>query len=430
MQKKYLSLERLTEYDALIKGEITSGDAASLTSAKEYTNTEIAKITNGTTVVPNANHANNADHASTADSAVAADSAAKFTTARTITLTGDVSGSVSFDGSSDVSIAVTVADDSHEHIIGNIKNLQDALNGKADKSHSHDDVYYTEAEIDALLAGKSDTSHKHDNDYDAKGAAASALESAKAYADEVKDDLLNGAGEAYDTLKELGELIDGNKGAIEALTEIASGKADAEHDHDIADVTGLQDALNGKADKEHGVHVEYSSTDPVMDGTASAGSATTVARSDHRHPTDTSRASKTEFDTHATDTTAHITSIERTNWNAAKTHADSAHAPSNAQENVIESIKVNGAEQTPTGKSVNIVVPTQASDIGAANASHTHEISEITSLSGTLETASSAILANTSSINAHTDRIAALETKVGEGFVEITSAEIAALFKK
>ena len=31
-----------------------------------------------------------------------------------------------------------------------------------------------------------------------------------------------------------------------------------------------------------------------MDGTAAAGSASTVARSDHKHPTDTSRASASE----------------------------------------------------------------------------------------------------------------------------------------
>lgn len=39
----------------------------------------------------------------------------KLTTARTITLTGDASGSVSFDGSQNVSIPVTVADNSHNH---------------------------------------------------------------------------------------------------------------------------------------------------------------------------------------------------------------------------------------------------------------------------------------------------------------------------
>ena len=49
---------------------------------------------------------------------------------------------------------------------------------------------------------------------------ASDIEAAK---NAVKNDLLNGAGEAYDTLKELGELIDTNKSAIDALKDTAAG---------------------------------------------------------------------------------------------------------------------------------------------------------------------------------------------------------------
>lgn len=48
----------------------------------------------------------------------------------------------------------------------------------------------------------------------------------------VKNDLLNGAGTAYDTLKELGDLIDDNQDAIGALETVAAGKADKEHNHD------------------------------------------------------------------------------------------------------------------------------------------------------------------------------------------------------
>ena len=39
----------------------------------------------------------------------------------------------------------------------------------------------------------------------------------------VKDDLLGGAGAAYDTLKELADLIAANKSAIDALKEVAAG---------------------------------------------------------------------------------------------------------------------------------------------------------------------------------------------------------------
>ena len=48
----------------------------------------------------------------------------------------------------------------------------------------------------------------------------------------LKNDLLNGAGDAYDTLKELGDLIDENQDAIDALESIAVNKADKEHTHD------------------------------------------------------------------------------------------------------------------------------------------------------------------------------------------------------
>lgn len=54
-------------------------------------------------------------------------SAAKWTTARTLTLSGDVSGSASIDGSGNVTLNTTIADDSHNHVIGNVDGLQDAL---------------------------------------------------------------------------------------------------------------------------------------------------------------------------------------------------------------------------------------------------------------------------------------------------------------
>ena len=49
-----------------------------------------------------------------------------------------------------------------------------------------------------------------------------------------------------------------------------------------------------------------------------------------------------------------ITSTKVSDWDSAKTHADSAHAPSNAQENVLETVKVNGTALTPSNKAVNI----------------------------------------------------------------------------
>ena len=58
----------------------------------------------------------------------------------------------------------------------------------------------------------------------------------------------------------------------------------------------------GAAESSHGTHVSYSSTNPVMDGTASVGSASTVARSDHKHPTDTTRAAASDLTSHTGNT--------------------------------------------------------------------------------------------------------------------------------
>lgn len=57
-------------------------------------------------------------------------SASKWATARTLALSGDVSGSVSFDGSANATLTATVADDSHNHIISNVDGLQAALDAK------------------------------------------------------------------------------------------------------------------------------------------------------------------------------------------------------------------------------------------------------------------------------------------------------------
>ncbi len=83
---------------------------------------------------------------------MAVGSADKLTAARVISLTGDASGSVSFDGSKDVAIEVTILDDSHNHIISNVDGLQSALDKKVNvvegKGLSTND--YTTAEKNKL----------------------------------------------------------------------------------------------------------------------------------------------------------------------------------------------------------------------------------------------------------------------------------------
>lgn len=420
-KKQYLDLAGLTEYDELIKGEIADGDSATLASAKSYAdglvtgghthddryyteseidskiagiNTSITNITSGTTIVKKAEYATSAGSASTASEATHATSADSATTATKATQDG------------------------------NGKVISSTYETKTDASAKLTEAKgYTDTEV----AKKADKTHNHDDKYDTKGAASTAESNAKAYADEKVANLLDNSTEAVDSIMELAEAMKDNADAIEALEGIAAGKANATHTHAIGDVTNLQSTLNAKA-------------------------------------------AQTDLDSHIADTTKHITSTERTNWGTAYTHSQSAHAPSNAQANVIESIKVNGTAQTITSKAVNITVPTKTSDLthdsgflvasdiankankattlsgyGITNAYTKTEVDALTTADSSLSSTStkpvqnkvvnSAIVSltntigtNTSSISTHTGQISALETKVGDGFEEITSAEIQALF--
>ena len=70
------------------------------------------------------------------------------------------------------------------------------------------------------------------------------------------------------------------------------------------------------------------------------------AASSHTH------ANKTVLD----NTTASFTTGLKTNYDSAYNHSTSAHAPSGAQANVIESVKVNNTALTPSSKAVNVSI--------------------------------------------------------------------------
>lgn len=61
--------------------------------------------------------------------------------------------------------------------------------------------------------------------------------------------------------------------------------------------------------------------------------------------------------------TASFTTGLKSNYDAAFNHSKAAHAPSNAQANVIETVKVNGAALTPNAKAVDVTVPTKVSQL-------------------------------------------------------------------
>lgn len=159
-----------------------------------------------------------------------ADTATRLQTARTI-------NGVAFDGTNN--ITVTAAPTSHTHAISDVTNLQTTLDGKAatahthaianvtglqaaldakqaagsyaSASHTHDDRYYTEAEIDSRLSGLPVSGHTHDD--------------------------------RYYTETEMNSLLAGK--------QAVGSYAPATHTHAISDVTNLQTSLDGKATTSH-----------------------------------------------------------------------------------------------------------------------------------------------------------------------------------
>lgn len=103
------------------------------------------------------------------------------------------------------------------------------------------------------------------------------------------------AAKKYVSLNNLSNFFDNLKNVFATKAEV-NAKSDKMHTHGIPDITTLQSALDEKAASSHGTHVTYSTSAPLMDGVSSVGSASTVSRSDHKHPTDTSRASQDDLD--------------------------------------------------------------------------------------------------------------------------------------
>lgn len=106
----------------------------------------------------------------------------------------------------------------------------------------------------------------------------------------------------------------------------------------------------GAAASSHGTHVSYSSTNPVMDGTASVGSASTVARSDHKHPTDTTRAAASDLTSHTGNkSNPHGVTLSQLGITATATELNYCDGvTSNIQTQLNNTVKLSG-DQTISG---------------------------------------------------------------------------------
>lgn len=356
-KKQYLDLTGLTTYDEQIKAHIAAGDEATST-----------KLTSGDIVVKEAQHATSADSATNADKASDADKL------------GGQSPSY-YAKASDIPTGA-LADKNTVSESDLDSALAEKVNAAAEGNHSHSN----KTVIDGITAAK--VSAWDSAEANAKAYADSAASTA---ANTVKNDLLNGAGTAYDTLKELGDLIDDNVDAIEALEAVAAGKADAEHDHEITDVTGLQDALDAKAWNQD---FSLSSAGLVPAPMVLGGVARTLfLRADG-------------------------------SWEEPPVYT---HPNSGVTAGTYKSVTVDTQGHITAGSN-----PTTLAGYGITDAASQSSLDGVSSVANEAKTAAAAntqsITAHTSSINTHTSQISALQGLVGEGTEAIPTASITALF--
>lgn len=288
-----------------------------------------------------------------------AGTATKLATAKTIALSGDVSGSADFDGSEGITITATVADDSHNHIIGNVDGLQTALNAKAPLASP---TLTGTPKAPTATAGTNTTQIA--TTAFVTTAVSTAESSAKSYTDTKVANLVNSAPETLDTLGELATALSENVEVTTALNTAIGSKANA---NEVVKLSGDQTIEGTKT---------FSST---ISGSISGNAATaTKATQDASGNVITS--------TYLTKTSASNTYLGKTAKAASATSADSAtKATKDGDGNVITSTYATLASPTFTGtpKAPTAAAGTNTTQI-ATTAFVTNAVTGITSSLGSL----------------------------------------------
>lgn len=291
-----------------------------------------------------------------------------------------------------------------QNLVKNIKNifatktdvdtkLNTELAKKADKSHSHDNTYYTKALTDAMLVEKSDVTHNHNGKYDVYGTASTAVSSHNTSTSSHNDirlsiselttklnNFLDVDDTTTDQLSELIALIQANATDIESIT---SGKVNVSDivnnlttnvtDKPLSAAQGvaimelieeLQIGLEDKAPQQHssslttygiGTSTKYGHVkiSDAVDSDSVARSGIAASPSSVKAAYDLANTAKTTADS-----------------KADATHNHSISDVTNLQGELQGKVSIS---RTINSKSLISDVTLSASDVGAAPSSHNHD---------------------------------------------------------
>ena len=256
--------------------------------------------------------------------------------------------------------------------IYNKNNEVDETLGKWRELSIDGDDYVTKTYLDTELAKKADTDHTHttvnghtvesDVPVDAK------------FTDTIYDDTdirteLTNKADATAIPSKVSELTnDSNYQTAEQVnstvtTEIAKVVADAPED--LNTLKEMSDWIAGHENDASTMNSAISDNKTAIASLQSGKADKSEIPTTVAELTDSADyAKKTDLHSHENKTVLDgITSTKISNWDSAKTHADSAHAPSTAQANVIETVKVNGTALEVSDKAINVTVPTKVAEL-------------------------------------------------------------------
>lgn len=420
--KKYVSLDKLGLYDAKIKGVISAGDADTLASAKQYfednaerfdvagaaataesnaktyTDTEVAKA-NAAAATAQAQADKGVADAATAD--------AKAVAAQT-----DVDNLETYVGTFTASEGVDTVVKYIDAKTANIAS-DEVVSALGDR------VTQAEKDIDAIESDYLKSTDK--TELEGKiTTAQEAADAAQDYAEGVAGDLasaveaLEGADDGQiERISALEETIVGLSGAMhfEGVKDEVPTDVTGYEQGDVIIVGNKEYVLNGTTFVEFGdatVNAEAITALTGRVGTLETDMGTAKTDIDNVEAAVETKAEKTYVDEADEALSGRITTLEgkfgdgegsvsdmisdavdaeatrvdglldkkvdkvdgkglstndltndlKANYDEAYTHSQAAHAPVNAQENIIESVKVNGTALTITDKAVDVTVPT------------------------------------------------------------------------
>ena len=357
---KYVSLEKLGLYDQKIKQYLADADNVALQSAKDYADEKVKALADGAVATNTANIADNASAIETLATKVDTLEKSGYDDTEVrglITANSDAIDALEQTHTTDKgALEAAIALKADQTALDDVAAIANAAVKQSDYNTKIAALEAEDARIAGLVTAEAERAGAVEQGFETRIAKMEVFWDTT----EDSDDVVNKLKEIQDYIAgdetgaaEMAGNIQANTQAIEGLDGRVGDLETASATHATKDeVTAVSDALNEYKTAHTG---DY--TNEQIDNAIQGAIDTEAER------IDTELAKKVDKVDGKGLSTNDLTNDLKANYDAAYAHSQEAHAPANANANIIESVKVNGAALTVTDKAVDITVPTKVSEL-------------------------------------------------------------------